>query len=107
MKHMKKERLAHEAHGDVLGFWVLASGFFLLPFSFFFFLPAPCRKVRALVGERLDVLNRKIEELCALPDDFTVLVRDWDDRLSRTPAGQRAHLLSTLGTTAIERVRQT
>src|SRR5262245_37600476 len=114
MKDTKEGRLAHAAHGDVLGFWVLASGFWLLPSSFFllpssfFLLPfSSSFLVRALVGERLDVLNKKIEELCALPDDLSVLVRNWDTRLSQTPAGQRAHLLSTLGTTAIERVRQT
>jgi DNA-binding transcriptional MerR regulator len=68
---------------------------------------APCRKVRALVGDRLEALDQKIQDLCALRDDLTVLVRDWDDRLSRTPAGQRAHLLATLGTRAVERARQT
>ena len=68
---------------------------------------APCRKVRALLGERLETLNQRIETLCALRDDLTLLVRNWDDRLSRTPAGQRAHLLATLGTAAVERARQT
>jgi hypothetical protein len=42
-----------------------------------------------------------------LRDDLTVLVRDWDHRLSRTPPGQRANLLSTLGTNSVERARRT
>jgi DNA-binding transcriptional MerR regulator len=56
----------------------------------------PCRRVRALVGERLDQLERRIEELAALRDEMRLLLHDWDDRLAATPPGQRARLLDML-----------
>jgi DNA-binding transcriptional MerR regulator len=62
---------------------------------------APCLSVRALVGERLEGLNRRIEELLALRDELRSLLDDWDGRLATTPKGQRAHLLETLGGRAI------
>jgi DNA-binding transcriptional MerR regulator len=58
---------------------------------------SPCVAVRSLVGERLEQLNRRIEEMLALRDELRVLVTDWDDRLTRTRKGARAHLLETLG----------
>ena len=67
---------------------------------------APCRSVRQLVGERLDELNRKIEELTALRRELRLLVQEWDAKLEKTPPGQRAHLLETLGSQSrIERTR--
>jgi DNA-binding transcriptional MerR regulator len=60
---------------------------------------APCRSVRALVGQRLDGLERRIEELLALRDELRVLVKQWDQTLATTPTGQRAHLLEMLGRT--------
>jgi DNA-binding transcriptional MerR regulator len=69
---------------------------------------APCRSVRALVGERLEALDRRIDELRALRDELVLLMKDWDVRLARTPKGQRAHLLDMLGTRAeVERARGT
>jgi DNA-binding transcriptional MerR regulator len=56
----------------------------------------PCRRVRALVGERLAALETKLAELTVLRDEMRVLVRDWDARLARTPEGQRARLLDVL-----------
>jgi DNA-binding transcriptional MerR regulator len=65
---------------------------------------APCRTVRALVGERLDALTRRIEELLALRDELRVIVGEWDGRLDRTPGDRPAHLLEGLGANAaIER----
>lgn len=58
---------------------------------------APCRSVRALVGERLDRLNQRIEEMRRLRDDLGELLAEWDARLAGTPEGKRAHLLDTLG----------
>jgi DNA-binding transcriptional MerR regulator len=58
---------------------------------------APCQSVRALVGERLDGLNQRIEELLALRDDLRRLLTEWDERLSKTAKGERAHLLESLG----------
>jgi DNA-binding transcriptional MerR regulator len=58
---------------------------------------APCRSVRALVGERLERLNQRIDEMRILRDELGVLLAEWDRRLARTPEGKRAHLLETLG----------
>ncbi len=62
---------------------------------------APCQSVRSLVGERLDGLNQRIEELLTLRDELRLLLADWDKRLSKTAKGQRANLLETLGTRAV------
>jgi hypothetical protein len=63
--------------------------------------------VRALVGDRLEALTRRIDELLALRDELQQLVGEWDRRLEGTPPGQRAHLLEGLGDTrAIERARR-
>ena len=68
---------------------------------------APCRSVRELVGERLNELNRKIEELTALRRELRLLLQEWDAKLEKTPPGQRAHLLETLGSRSrIERTRR-
>jgi DNA-binding transcriptional MerR regulator len=68
---------------------------------------APCRSVRAFVGDRLERLNRRIEEMHILRDELSVLLSEWDDRLAGTPEGKRAHLLETLGTRpVIERTRR-
>ena len=62
---------------------------------------APCQSVRSLVGERLDELNQRIEELLTLRDELRLLLGEWDGRLSKTAKGQRANLLETLGTRAV------
>jgi DNA-binding transcriptional MerR regulator len=68
---------------------------------------SPCVGVRALVGDRLEQLNQRIEELLALRDELRSLVADWDGRLANTPKGGRAHLLETLGDrTVIEQARR-
>ena len=56
----------------------------------------PCGKVRSLVGDRLAALERRLEELVVLRDQMKLLLRDWDERLARTPQGQRARLLDML-----------
>jgi DNA-binding transcriptional MerR regulator len=56
----------------------------------------PCRRVRALVGERLAALDARLTELAALRDDMQILIREWDERLAATPDGQRARLLDML-----------
>jgi DNA-binding transcriptional MerR regulator len=57
---------------------------------------APCRSVRALVGDRLGDVERRIDELTTLKAELTALLADWDTRLAGTPAGGRAHLLDAL-----------
>ena len=58
---------------------------------------APCRHVRDLIGKRLEELNRHIEQLISLREELRVVVDEWDATLARTPQGQRAHLLESLG----------
>lgn len=57
---------------------------------------APCRSVRELVGGRLEELDRRIEELITLREELRLMLQEWDVKLSKTPPGQRAHLLDTL-----------
>ena len=57
---------------------------------------APCRKVRAIVGERLSRIDAEMAALQTLKTDLTALLEDWDARLARTPGKQQAKLLETL-----------
>jgi DNA-binding transcriptional MerR regulator len=57
---------------------------------------SPCRRVRARVAERLASVDREIRGLQALRTMIRLLLRDWDERLSRTPGGGQARLLETL-----------
>jgi DNA-binding transcriptional MerR regulator len=57
---------------------------------------APCRKVRTLVTERLAELETRLSDLTELRDELRVLLRDWDRRLARIPAGVQARLLDVL-----------
>ena len=56
----------------------------------------PCRRVRALIGERLEALEIRLRDLAVLRDEMRILLREWDQRLAETPDGQRARLLDTL-----------
>jgi DNA-binding transcriptional MerR regulator len=68
---------------------------------------APCRSVHKLVSERIQALDRQLEDLAALRADLAGLLKDWDGRLAGAAPGARAHLLETLGAKpAIERARQ-
>ena len=57
---------------------------------------APCRKVRTLVAERLAELETRLGDLTELRNELRVLLRDWDGRLARIPAGAQARLLDVL-----------
>jgi DNA-binding transcriptional MerR regulator len=57
---------------------------------------APCRKVRAIVGDRLARIDAEVAALLALKADLTALVREWDGQLDRTPPGEQAKLLELL-----------
>jgi len=61
---------------------------------------APCHNVRALVCERLEALERRIEDLSKLRDEMRSLVAKWDAILGKTPRGKPARLLDTLATSA-------
>jgi MerR family transcriptional regulator, Zn(II)-responsive regulator of zntA len=57
---------------------------------------APCRRVRTLVAERLAELETRLGDLIKLRGELRVLLRDWDRRLARIPAGAQARLLDVL-----------
>lgn len=57
---------------------------------------APCRRVRALVGDRLTALEQHLRDLTALRDEMHELLDEWDRRLAGTPIEQRARLLDLL-----------
>jgi DNA-binding transcriptional MerR regulator len=68
---------------------------------------APCHKVRALVGQRLEALDRQIEDLVVLRDELRIVLANWDNILSTTPNGKPAYLLDVLGTRSeVERARR-
>jgi len=56
----------------------------------------PCRRVRALIGERLAALETHLVDLSRIRDEMRLIVRDWDARLARTPPGEPARLLDML-----------
>ena len=58
---------------------------------------APCRNVRALAGEKLAALDRRIEELQALREDLVRMIEEWDERLTATPDDAPARLLEVSG----------
>jgi len=58
---------------------------------------APCRKVHAVVSERLSRIDDEIAALVALKGELVDLLRDWDARLAETPPGKPARLLDSLG----------
>jgi len=57
---------------------------------------APCREVRALAAEKLTELESRLSEMLALRDELRAMLVDWDGRLARKGAGQRAGLLDAL-----------
>jgi len=59
-----------------------------------------------LVGERLNALEQRLDDLTALRDEMRRLLNDWDARLAATPIGKRARLLDMLeGRGAFEKPR--
>jgi MerR family copper efflux transcriptional regulator len=64
---------------------------------------APCRNVRAMAGEKLQDLDRRIVEMTALRDDLAAIIRDWDARLAGTAEGEPARLLESIVNRSSER----
>jgi DNA-binding transcriptional MerR regulator len=56
----------------------------------------PCLDVRALAGEKLHCVEQSLTELKALRRQLQAIIRDWDSRLAKTSARQRAGLLESL-----------
>ena len=57
---------------------------------------APCRQVRTLAASKLTEVETRLSELVTLRDELRATLADWDSRLSRTNAGERAGLLDAL-----------
>lgn len=57
---------------------------------------APCRKVRALVADRLVRVERRLADLAEHRDLLVGLLADWDRRLVGSPPGRPAGLLATV-----------
>ncbi len=53
----------------------------------------PCRHVRALAGEKLDTLDRRIAEMTAMREELAAMLDQWDARLAVTRDGEEAGLL--------------
>jgi DNA-binding transcriptional MerR regulator len=58
---------------------------------------APCRTVRAIVGDRLARIDDELAALATLKGELTELIRDWDAQLAKTPENAQARLLEGLG----------
>ena len=56
---------------------------------------APCRKVRALAASKLEQVEDRIAELEQLRGQPRELLKEWDERLARTPSGEPARLLES------------
>jgi hypothetical protein len=56
----------------------------------------PCHSVRTLVAERLAEVETHLRDLTELRDELRILLREWDRRLARIPAGAQACLLDVL-----------
>ena len=55
----------------------------------------PCRNVRALAGEKLAALDRRIAEMTAMREELAAMLEEWDARLAGTPDGEEARLLES------------
>jgi MerR family copper efflux transcriptional regulator len=60
---------------------------------------APCRQVRDLAASKLELIERRIEELALVRDQLEKLLKEWDGRLAGTAPGDRAYLLDSISRT--------
>ena len=56
----------------------------------------PCQRVLGLTEEKLRLVEEQIQELQRTQDYLRELVRDWREKLMRTPPGSQAMLLHSL-----------
>lgn len=61
---------------------------------------APCREVRELAARKLAGVEERLRELVAVREELRAALADWDSRLSKTEAGERARLLESLAASA-------
>ena len=64
---------------------------------------APCRRVRTLAAAKLAQVETRLSELIAVRDELRATLADWDARLSKTNAGERAGLLDALARSSTNR----
>lgn len=57
---------------------------------------APCHQVRSIAANKLAEIESHLREVTTLRDDLKAALKDWDLRLAKTTAGQRAGLLKAL-----------
>jgi DNA-binding transcriptional MerR regulator len=57
----------------------------------------PCHGVREAGQRMLSAIDAEIRALRARRQRMAIVLRQWDERLARTPPHQRAHLLEMLG----------
>ena len=68
-------------------------------------------RARAVAGERLEEVERRLEELARFRDELREVIREWDRRLAAGPAGGAKHFLETdssrlqSGAPAVARIR--
>ena len=56
----------------------------------------PCRTVRAMAGEKLADLDRRIAEMTAMREELQGILEEWDGKLASTREGEPARLLEQL-----------
>jgi MerR family copper efflux transcriptional regulator len=57
---------------------------------------APCRQAKLLLEEKLSQVDQQLVDLIAMRDHLRTVLKDWNERLNRTPNGTQARLLETL-----------
>jgi MerR family transcriptional regulator, copper efflux regulator len=57
---------------------------------------APCRGVRAMAGEKLTDLDRRIAEMTAMREELAVILTEWDARLAGSAEGEPVRLLESI-----------
>ncbi len=57
---------------------------------------APCKEVRELAAAKLAQVEERLAELVELRDELRATLNEWDGRLAKTTAGERAGLLESL-----------
>lgn len=66
---------------------------------------APCRKVRALVGSRLEGVRAQVRELRRIERTLSRLLEGWDTTLAGIADGERAFLLESLPSSGLAKRR--
>ena|SRR5450759_3769516 len=56
---------------------------------------APCRQVRDLAASKLELIERRMEELALVRDQLEKLLKDWNGRLAGTAPGDRCLLYTS------------